>query len=339
MNTKSYLGLFLLCVTLLVACNRKANRTPLDTDEPLVEFGWNKTADGNDPASAPPGDADAGSQRDSGTDHDAPARGDADRMAGEGSHSRPAATTTPTGEEASHATSSSITDELAVALPTPRRDLPEQRLERKAYISSFNNRTLMPNWVAWKLTKARTNGHVSRKNVRFQEDYDVDERYRVSTFDYNRSGYDRGHLCPAGDNRWDYDAMTECFLMTNICPQGHDLNAGDWNDLENRCRSWARRYGEIYIVCGPIIYDKPRRRIGRGRKVSVPDAFFKVVLCMKGSPKAIGFIFANDDGRHPLSSYVHPVDEVERVTGYDFFAQLPDQVERAVEARAALGAW
>lgn len=231
-------------------------------------------------------------------------------------------------------------DQLAAMLPARRPSLPEQRLRRMAYVCSFNNQTLMPNWVAWQLTKAHTQGRLSRDKVKFMEDQDVAPQYRVTTFDYNRSGYDRGHMCPAGDNKWNATALQQCFLMTNICPQGHNLNAGDWNDLEIRCRQWARQYGDIYIVCGPILRGNAQRRIGRRpRRITVPDAFFKVVVCLNGTPKGIGFIYENEDGHHPMDYYVRTIDEVERVTGYDFLAGLPDATERAIEGRADLRAW
>ena len=147
------------------------------------------------------------------------------------------------------------------------------------------------------------------------------------------SGYDRGHMCPAGDNKWDRQALRETFLFTNCCPQLHSLNSGDWNDLEIQCREWARRYGDIYIVCGPVFMNRQHRTIGKNRVV-VPEAFFKVVLCMNGTPRAVGFIYRNEGGRHKMMSYVNSVDEVERITGFDFFAALPDNIERRVEANA-----
>ena len=231
-------------------------------------------------------------------------------------------------------------NQLAAVLPARRQDLPEQRLQRMAYVSSFNNQTLMPNWVAWQLTKAHTRGTLSRNKVNFMEDMDVAPQYRVTTFDYNRSGYDRGHMCPAGDNKWNTTALQQCFLMTNICPQGHDLNSGDWNDLEIRCRDWAQQYGDIYIICGPILRGNAQRRIGRKpRRITVPDAFFKIVVCLNGTPKGIGFIYENEDGHRPMSHYVHTIDEVERITGYDFLAALPDATERTIESQANLRAW
>ena len=138
-------------------------------------------------------------------------------------------------------------------------------------------------------------------------------------------------MCPAGDNKWNRDAMNETFLFTNICPQVHGLNAGAWNDLELACRSWARKYGDVYIACGPI-YEGTPRTIGRNR-VAVPTAFFKVILCMRGqgAPKSIGFIYPNASTSRKMFSYAMSVDEVERRTGIDFFTNLEDNTEETVE--------
>lgn len=233
-----------------------------------------------------------------------------------------------------------LADDYDLAMPAPRQDIAEQILRRTAYATSFNSTTNMPNWVAWCLTREHTHGSVQRSEARFHEDDDVDPRNRVTTYDYMRSGYDRGHMCPAGDNKWSYEAMTECFLMTNICPQVHSLNAGDWNEIEIKCRNWANRYGRIYIVSGPILFRSQHKRIGQQHKVTVPEAFFKVVLRMDdGDAQAIGFIYRNQDGNRPMGDYVNSVDEVERITGYDFFPQLPDELEERVEASASLKEW
>lgn len=233
----------------------------------------------------------------------------------------------------------SVDNDLRFAMPTTPKETPEQILMNDAYVSSFNNVTLIPNWVAWKLTTAHTKGSAQRKNAAFTPDDRIDEKYRVTTYDYMRSGYDRGHMCPAGDNKWSEEAMQQCFLMTNMCPQDHGLNIGDWNEMENQCRKWAQEYGEIYIVCGPILYKGAHKRIGKEHKVTVPEAFFKVVLCLKGTPKGIGFIYRNTDGNRPKGDYVNSIDQVERITGLDFFPTLPDKVEKTVEAEANLDDW
>lgn len=220
--------------------------------------------------------------------------------------------------------------------------LPEQILVRTGYTTSYNSETRCPNWTAWHLTAAHTTGDYTRKGIGFKEDDDVPAP-KAQNSDYQRSGYDRGHMCPSGDNKWSKQAQEESFLFTNMCPQSHDLNAGDWNDLEQKCRKWAKQYGDIYIVCGPVFRPSSskinrRKTIGKN-KVAVPTGFYKVVLCMNGTPKAIGFYYDNEDGRRPLATYVRSVDDIEQLTGIDFFAALPDDVENQVEKQADLSAW
>ena len=222
-------------------------------------------------------------------------------------------------------------------VPGKLNDRPEQILKRVAYTSSYNSDLRIPNWVAWQLTGAHTEGKNKRAGVKFQEDTDV-PLPRAVDFDYVRSGYDRGHLCPSADNRWDATAQEQSFLLTNVCPQDHNLNVGDWHELENLCRKWAKTYGSIYIVAGPVLLKGKHKTIGKN-KVTVPEAFFKVVLCMEGEPKAIGFIYRNESGNRPKSYYVNTIDDVERITGIDFFPALPDDVEKAVEATCNLEEW
>ena len=218
----------------------------------------------------------------------------------------------------------------------------EQMLHRYAYVTSYNKGTRTPNWVGWALTASHTDGEYARGGHKFMEDSDVPEP-RAAYYDIRESecGYQRGHMCPAGDNKWSYRAQKEAFLMTNICPQNGNLNQRDWKYLEEACRDWARRYGKIYIVAGPIFRGKKHNTVGEHR-VAVPDAFFKVVMRTKGSShdaQAIGFVYENQSGHHDMSHYVRSVDDVERITGLDFFYQLDDKVERKIESRSDLGKW
>ena len=216
-----------------------------------------------------------------------------------------------------------------VLLPAKITQKPEQLMYKTAYVVSYNSDTKTPNYVAWLLTSSHTNGKYKRNGNAFQPDLEV-KGTQVTTFDYVRSGYDRGHMCPSADNKWSEKAQQESFLMTNICPQAPKLNSGDWSELEQMCRSWARKWGEIHIVCGPINPQEKGRRIG-SNKVLVPKGFFKVVLYNGSSPKAIGFIYPNDDTDKPLKAYATSVDEVERITGINFFASLNDQIENEIE--------
>lgn len=228
------------------------------------------------------------------------------------------------------------TDDKLVMQTSPN-GTPEQILKRTGYVASYNKTTLLPNWVAWHLTAERTEGSAKRSGVDFAEDTEVPEP-RATDWDYYNSGYDRGHMCPAADNKWSKKAMEESFLFTNMCPQNGNLNRGDWNEMEMACRKWAKKYGDLYIVCGPILYKGKHKTIGKN-KVVVPEAFFKVVLRTGDNPQAIGFIYKNTSGNRPKDSYVNTVDEVERITGIDFFPSLPDDVENKVEATADIANW
>ena len=215
--------------------------------------------------------------------------------------------------------------------------VPEQMLRRTGYTASYNKATKLPNWVAWHLTADRTTGPAKRSGVDFQADMNVPAP-RAEDSDYYGSGYDRGHMCPAADNKYSEKAMEESFLFTNMCPQNGNRNRGGWNEMEQACRRWAKEYGGVYVVCGPILYKGKHKTIGKN-KVVVPEAFFKVVLRTGENPKAIGFIYKNAEGNRPKGDYVNTVDEVERITGIDFFPELPDDVENKVEATADIADW
>ena len=222
---------------------------------------------------------------------------------------------------------------LWVKLPN---SLPNQLLFRSSYLTSYNYKTKCPNWVAWHLTAAHTEGPIGRLS-NFHEDEDV-PMPRATLADYRKSGWSRGHMCPVGDNKWDEQAMYESFALTNVCPQDASLNSGLWNRIEMDCRRWAKKYGGIYIVCGPVFLNKEHETIGENQVV-VPEAFFKVILCLQGKPKAIGYIVRNNAGKKKKDQFVNTVDNVERITGMDFFPALSDDIENEVEAHANLDDW
>lgn len=239
--------------------------------------------------------------------------------------------------------------------------MPNQILKRLGYTVSYNNQTKCPNWVAWHLTKEHTDGPYPRKGVPYYDengtaigigsvtnetqrgDYFLDlesvEPRQLLT-DWNDKTYNmtHGHLCPAADNKWSKAAMNQSFLLTNMCPQAGSLNGGAWQKLEDKCRTWAIQYSDIYIVAGPIFNASNKRTMGAG-KVTVPDAFFKVILCLTGTPKAIGFMYKNDGSSQNMKDAVCSVDEVESVTGMDFFFNLDDNIENEIEANGNYSVW
>lgn len=239
------------------------------------------------------------------------------------------------GEESER--SGDLRRELERMVPAPLTDRSEQILWREGYATSYNSETRLPNWAMWLLKGEHTSGAHKRQGVKYHEDEDVAPP-RATNEDYYNSGWDRGHMCPAGDNKWSAQAMEDCFLFTNMCPQNHNLNGGDWNELEMQCRKWAKRFGEIYIVCGPILFRSAHKTIGRN-KVVVPEAFFKVVLRMGDDPKAIGFIYRNEAGNRPKGDYVNSLRQVQRITGITFFPQLAADVRERLLDDADLDDW
>lgn len=209
-------------------------------------------------------------------------------------------------------------------------------LKRTAYSLSYNPEMRIPNWVSWHLTAEHADGECPRDN-KYYEDEEVPTP-RATDDDYKGTGWTHGHMCPAGDNKWDEVAMRESNLLSNICPQHASLNSGLWNGIERNCRKWAKEYGDLFIVCGPVLLNKEHETIGIN-KIVVPEAFFKVILCLHDKPKAIGFIVKNNEGTKKKDQYVNTVDEVERITGIDFFPALPDDIENEVEAKADIKEW
>lgn len=216
----------------------------------------------------------------------------------------------------------------------PRLD--ETMLSYKGMDVSFNPHMHLPNWVCWELTADETDGKVLRRD-KFLCDESVPGC--AEPYDYNYSGYDRGHMAPAGDMKWDSVAMGETFYMTNICPQSKALNTGAWKRLEQKCRTWAQADSAIIIVCGPVLTDKITEYIGDSR-VAVPKRFFKVILSPYAEqPRGIGFIMPNDRVEGGMQAAAVSIDEVERVTGHDFFSELPDSIENIVEAQCDFHYW
>lgn len=201
---------------------------------------------------------------------------------------------------------------------------------------SFNKDLHIPNWVSWELTATEVAGAFPRKD-NFRSDDNV--AGSAEKWDYSYSGYDRGHMAPAGDMKWSEKAMDESFYMTNMCPQAKTLNTGAWKRLEEKCRQWAEIDSAIIIVCGPILTDPIEEFIGDSR-VAVPQRFFKVILSpYVESPRGIGFIMPNGKVTGGMQASAASIDEVERITGLDFFSSLPDEIENEVESQCRFHYW
>lgn len=214
--------------------------------------------------------------------------------------------------------------------------IPSQIVEYEGYRVSFNSELHIPNWAVWELTGEEAQGDEPRYN-KFWEDDAV--KGCASPDDYKYSGYDRGHMAPAGDMKWNDEAMRHSFSMANICPQAKQLNTGAWNKLESKCRQRAKADSVVVIVCGPVPSPSVIAHIGT-TGVAVPEAFFKVVLSpFTDPPRGIGFIMPNHKVKGGMQACAMSIDEVEAITGYDFFSALPDDIETQVESTANFHRW
>lgn len=238
------------------------------------------------------------------------------------------------------------------ALPQTPASVTSQIIRHKAYSCSYNADYKIPNWSFYELLATETEGRLARSND-FQPDPNIPSRESSQLTDYRGSGLDRGHMAPSMDFNWDESIENESYYLSNMCPQDHEFNSGIWLDLEHQVRRWARRDSAICVACGPILPRKDKNgklinpvtgneyhitTIGRN-KVLVPEHFFKVILSPFGDhPKAIGFIMPNENvlrrdgrGNAPIKDFAYNIDRVEEITGIDFFAILPDDVEDKVE--------
>ncbi len=223
-------------------------------------------------------------------------------------------------------------------IPRLKEKRQEQVIKHEGYTVSYNSEYRIANWVAYELTATEAKSKKTERSNKFVSDPQVKGATAMNE-DYTRSGYDRGHLAPAGDMKWSVKAMRESFYLSNICPQKPKLNRGIWKDLEEQCRLWALDNGSLLIVTGPVITGD-MKRLGKN-KVAIPKSFYKV-LCYyteKGY-KGIGFLFENRDYKdNSLKSMVIPIDSVEKVTGIDFFPSIPDDQEKEMEATVDWSSW
>lgn len=217
-------------------------------------------------------------------------------------------------------------------LPTFHGELVTHRNYSLSYIEDHE----VAEWVAHKLTRAMVNGSASRTND-FRTDPLVSTGSATARA-FRGSGYDRGHLAPAGDMKLNREVMSESFFMSNMAPQRPDFNRGIWRELEEQVRRWVRSDGELYVITGPVLRSALPQLSPEG--VSIPEEFYKIILDIDhGSPRIIAFLFRNEGSRAELQDFVVTVDRLEELTGIDFFPALDDFLEESLEANIMTEAW
>lgn len=191
-------------------------------------------------------------------------------------------------------------------------------------------------WVAYELTREHLDENWAERPNTFRPDPAV-RTESATPRDYNASGYDKGHLCPAADMAFDATAIDETFFMSNISPQVPAFNVGIWRELEELTRDWARRFKRLYVVTGPVLSPSGNAQIGFS-KVTVPAAYYKVLLAPE-QQRAIAFILPNALSERPVTNFACSIDQVEKSTGIDFFPQLLKGLGEELEGSLDKDAW
>jgi endonuclease G len=205
---------------------------------------------------------------------------------------------------------------------------------RNSYTFSYSELHEQSEWVAYYLDSDDiTNTNYERP---FFEQDPIVKTESADWRNYKKSGYDKGHLCPAGDRKKSLDDYTETFFTSNISPQEHEFNSGVWNRLEEKVRYWAVKSTGLYVVTGGVLSDN-LNTIGK-EDVSVPNYFYKVLLSKDGS-KMIGFLVPHENSNQPLYEFVVSVDEIEKMTGIDFYPNLEDTIENQLESKSDYKGW
>ncbi len=228
-----------------------------------------------------------------------------------------------------------VIDEDSPELPAiPKKDR-NRVVKHQYYTLLYNEKHEQAEWVAYILEKKSVLGKAERAN-NFRVDPDVPTG-SAAPEDYRNSGYDRGHLAPAGDFKLNQTAMSETFFMSNMSPQLHEFNAGIWEQLESRVREWTKQRGKVYVVTGPVLEDG-LPTIGQKNQVSVPKEYYKVVYDPE-KQQMIGFLIPNRQSFKQLGALSMKVDDIEKKTKLDFFPAIEDDLEEQLESQTKPEEW
>lgn len=204
------------------------------------------------------------------------------------------------------------------------------------YTLSYSEEHEQAEWVFYKLTSSKLNLRIERKN-NFRQDPKV-KTSSAQLYDYKGSGYDRGHLAPAADMKYNSNSMSESFYLTNISPQSASFNRGVWRKIEKKIRDWSYIYGELIIITGPILQCDSFGEIGYN-KVTIPKWYYKVVIDPDNFERNLAFLIQNAGSSESIKSFVVTIDQLEEFSGIDFFYNLSDGIEESFESSKNLNLW
>ena len=211
-----------------------------------------------------------------------------------------------------------------------------QVIHHQYYSLSYNEKYEQAEWVAYELTQKQLSG-IKNKRPYFEQDHKVATQ-SAHYKNFKDSGYNKGHLCPAGDRKFSSEAYSETFFTSNISPQTYEFNSGIWNRLEEKVRYWAQKNQKLYIVTGGVL--TPNLKTIGSEKVAVPKYFYKIILDYNAPEiKSIAFLMPHEKSEKGLYQFVTSIDEIEILTGINFFPELPDDIENKIEKSSSYNDW
>jgi len=190
----------------------------------------------------------------------------------------------------------------------------QQFVFHKNHIVCYDRQRRIPIWVAEHVTKDNLKGSAHRKHSKFLPDPAVPVMFSAHNEDYHKSGWSRGHMAPAGDNKYDQEAMSATFFLSNILPQNIENNNGFWNRLEMYCRDLAAKFDHVWVISGPLFLPETSPQNGKkyvqyeviGRnEVAVPTHLFKIVVAEKGAGRPLLGVFVVPNVAIPSARQLH----------------------------------
>lgn len=204
------------------------------------------------------------------------------------------------------------------------------------YTLSYSEDHEQAEWVYYVLNSNQLNSSTERKN-NFRPDNKV-KTSSAQLYDYKGSGYDRGHLAPATDMKYNTISMSESFFMSNMSPQSPSFNRGIWKKIEKQFRDWSYKYGELVIITGPVLKGENYGSIGYN-KVTIPKWYYKVAIDPSNYERNLAILIENKGSSASIKSFVVTIDYLEEFSGLDFFHNLSDEIEESFESSIHTNLW
>ncbi len=233
----------------------------------------------------------------------------------------------------------------------PKLEEGEKLIEHAAMSLVYAEKHEQAKWVAHIITPDIIKGSVFRTNdfrvdpkvssgTAEEKDYFLKYLQPDSSYEYDGFGYDRGHLAPSADFRWSAKALSESYFYSNMSPQLPEFNREIWAELESKLRAYIYRNPgtQLYVVTGPVLKDDLQAVSKSVNRVHIPNQFWKVAVDLENK-KAVGFLLPHEGSNAPLETFIVPIDEIEALTGLDFFHDLPDNLENLLERQVEKATW